>query len=394
MLLLPVPPSSYYLLFREQFEQELLDTIACPGASVELLSVQAGSVLASTVTRYPPGPLPEGSMSPAELEQAVASDPESLFSADFIDDYGPLGPGIVAQVQGNEEDVPADPTDNGGGVGMPMLVIAIVGAMVATVLAVGALILLQRRFRKRRDQGPSYSQVSSYSSQSRSGVQQGLMEITSDELQKALEGAQVLGKGGQAVVYLAHLPKVHREPVAIKKLTGAANSPAFAEEAGAWSFVKEARRLHQLGSNPNIINIYAICPTEGALVMELGQDEQPSLHDCLAGAPFLPWRKRLAFLYDVASALWYIHNQSMLHLDIKPANIIIKQDGKSALLADFGMADEVQESGVASLRHEDSSQQEHVGTKVYKDPFVVNIFRPASDVYSLGVTIIEVVTGQ
>ena len=285
-------------------------------------------------------------------------------------------------------------TTAAAGLTMPILVIAIAGPLVATVLAVGAVLLVQRRLRKSSTQGPSYSQVSSYSShQSRAGVQQGLMEITSDELQKALDGAQVLGKGGQAVVYLAHLPKVHRELVAIKKLTGAADIPGFAGDGGAWAFVEEARRLHQLGSNPNIINIYAICPTEGALVMELGQDQQPSLHDCLSRAPFLPWRKRLAFLYDVASALWYIHNQSMLHLDIKPANIIIKQDGTSALLADFGMADEVQESGVASLRHEESGQ-EHVGTKVYKDPFVVNIFRPASDVYSLGVTIIEVVTGQ
>ena len=379
-------PSSYYLLFREQFEQELLDAIACPGASVELLSVQAGSVLASTVARYPLGPLPGGSLSPAELEQAVASIPESLFSADFIDEYGPLGPAIVAQIQGNEEDVQADPADNTGtGIGMPILVIGIVGAVFATVLAGAALFLLLRQLRERNDQGPSYAQVSSFPDQSRAGgVQQGLMEITSKELQKALEGAQVLGKGGQAVVYGAHLPKVHREAVAIKKLEGAASSPVFAEEA---------RRLHQLGSNPNIINIYAICPTEGALVMELGQDKQPSLHHCLARPPFLPWRKRPGFLYDVASALWHVHSQGMLHLDIKPGNIIIKQDGKSALLADFGMADEVRESGAASLRT-DGSGHEHVGTTIYKDPFVVNVFRPASDVYSLGVTIIEAVTGQ
>ena len=356
-------------------------------------------MLASTIARYPAGPLPEGSLSPAELEQAVASNnPESLFSADFIDEYGPLGPSpaMVAQIQGNEEDVEedaqadaADTTGTGNSI-MPILVIAIVGAVFATVLAGAALLLLvQRRLRKRSDdQGPSHAQVSSFPDQSRAGaVQQGLMEITSEELRKALEGAQVLGKGGQAVVYRAHLPKVHREPVAIKKLTGAASSPVFAEEA---------RRLHQLGSNPNIINIYAICPAEGALVMELGQGTQPSLHHCLARPPFLPWRKRPGFLYDVASALWHVHSQGMLHLDVKPANVIIKQDGTSALLADFGMADEVQESGAASHLQimDDDSGHEHVGTKIYKDPFVVNVFRPASDVYSLGVTIVEAVTGQ
>ena len=368
--------------------------MACPGSSVELVSIQAGSVLASTIARYPEGSLPEGSLSPSDLEQAAVVNPESLFSAAFLDKYGPVGPAMrfVAdepQVQVDDEDVPAE----GAPAGSNMMIV-IVAAVVAAVLfamaaAVVAVLFLRRRRVKEDALGKG---LSGYTQVSPVDAHQVLMEISAEELQRALKGAQVLGRGGQAVVYRANLRKVHREPVAIKKLTGY-SSPVFAGDAGAWSFVEEARKLHVLGANPNIISIYAICPAEGALVMELGQERQPSLHDCLSRPPFLPWRTRLWFLYDIASALWHVHNHRMVHLDIKPGNIIIKQDGKSALLADFGMADEVQKSGAAVLGTGDSGH-DHVGTRIYRDPFIDSVFRPASDIYSLGVTMVEVVTGQ
>ena len=377
--------------------------MACPGASVELVSIQAGSVVASTIARYPEGSLPGGSLSPSELEQAAVSNPESLFSSGFLDEYGRVGPAMMfvaaePQVDDDGENVTAAPPDGaaaaavGSDTLMRVVVAAASAVLSAIAVAIGAFLFLRRLRGKKDALGKG---ISGYTSVSPVDVhQQVLMEISAEELQRALKGAQVLGKGGQAVVYRANLRKVHREPVAIKKLTGSSSSPVFAgDAAGAWSFVEEARRLHQLGSNPNIISIYAICPSQGALVMELGQDLQPSLHDCLARQPFLPWRTRLGFLYDIASALWHVHNHRMLHLDIKPANIIVKQDGKSALLADFGMADEVQESGAAVLGIEDSGQ-EHVGTKIYRDPFIDVMFRPASDIYSLGVTMVEVVTGQ
>jgi serine/threonine protein kinase len=218
-------------------------------------------------------------------------------------------------------------------------------------------------------------------------VEEGLKIMTSEELLLAVNDWSIdrrLGAGGQANVYKARVAW-SRRPLAVKRLSSIQGGGVVQQEEAQATFIQEAEKLYGLGTHPNIIHIYAICPEELALVMELGS---MSLHDGLSRNPLLPWRKRLNFLHDAATALAHVHSSEMLHLDIKPANIIISKDGNDALLADFGMAGKIEPGNSLSAR------SGPVGTVIYKDTYGDGVLRPASDIYSLGVTILEVVCGE
>ena len=402
---------SFAIDFKTDYANGLVNAVSCPETWVEIQSFSAGSVLVSTVVHYPVRDCPAGSMRPSELAQAVSSSPQSLFSFEFLVKYGPLVQALEVFVKQAEEEAQPEPFSD---VAIAVIASMIgIGLLFATASTAALMLWLKRsgtfvfKLRKsglhldyRHHGGLSLLETGEVSNAveplfstststefGRGSVEDGLRIMTSEELVETVNrwsSNRRLGAGGQANVYKAKVAW-SRRPLAVKRLANIQAGGVVRQEAQA-TFVQEAEKLFGLGSHPNIIHIYAICPEECALVMELGSK---SLHDGLAKEPFLPWRKRLNFLHDIATALAHVHSSEMLHLDIKPANIIINKDGNDALLADFGMADKLQPGNSLSTR------AGPVGTVVYKDTFCHDgTLRPASDIYSMGVTILEAVCGE
>jgi serine/threonine protein kinase len=199
-----------------------------------------------------------------------------------------------------------------------------------------------------------------------------------------------IGAGGMARVFKAWDTVLER-PVAVKILHDhLADDPNFKER-----FEREARLIASL-SHPNIVQIYDFKVVENGdlplyyMVMPLitGQTLRGLMAELAANGQTLSYARILTLFSNVADALQYAHSKGMIHRDVKPANILIDENGQ-AILTDFGIARMV-ESG--RLTQEGVS----TGTPVYMSPEQAS-GQPGdarSDLYALGVILFEMLTGR
>ena len=209
-----------------------------------------------------------------------------------------------------------------------------------------------------------------------------MMEDLSGLTIKGYELSERIGAGGFGAVYTADQSTIGRR-VAVKIiLPGFANQPAFIRR-----FESEARLIARL-EHPYIVPLYDYWrdPSGAYLVMRWLQGG--SLRDKLQERPFnLPSAVRI--LDQAASALALAHRNGVIHRDIKPSNILLDEEG-NAYLSDFGIAQELK-------RANDGGRNEGlVGTLDYLAPeqALNEAVGPQSDIYSLGVTLYELITGQ
>ncbi len=148
---------------------------------------------------------------------------------------------------------------------------------------------------------------------------------------KAFGGYEIegeLGRGGMGVVYLARQVELNR-PVALKMLTGHYGPDELRR------FLEEAETAAGL-SHSNIAHIYEVGEHEGAPFFSMEYVENGSLADRLRKD--LPAPNEVAeLLIQVARALHYAHENGVVHRDMKPANVLLDQDGVPKV-ADFGIA--------------------------------------------------------
>nr|MCW1971128.1 protein kinase [Anaerolineae bacterium] len=198
-----------------------------------------------------------------------------------------------------------------------------------------------------------------------------------------------LGEGGFGVVYHARDPKLGRE-VAIKVL-----KPVWLGDPKAVkAFYAEAYHYAKL-DHPHIIEIYDMGESDGQLyiVMRLvrGQTLRQRLQN---SASPLSLAEAIPIIRALAQALDYAHSQKLIHRDLKPANILLRAETGETYLTDFGLArnDEL----ASSLSGTSSQNPNATGTKEYISPEVWNnhAATAASDVYSLGCVIYEMLTGE
>ena len=188
-----------------------------------------------------------------------------------------------------------------------------------------------------------------------------------------------IGSGGMATVYLALQESIDRE-VAIKAMSPAlASDPSFSER-----FVKEARMATL--SHPNIITVYDAGVSNGQnyIVMELatGGNLDTAIQNGLSAA------RVVEIIKSIASALHYSCKKGFIHRDVKPENILFKEDG-SALLVDFGIAKAI--SSGTRLTMVGST----IGSPNYMSPEQARglPLDGRSDLYSLGIVFYEALTG-
>lgn len=200
----------------------------------------------------------------------------------------------------------------------------------------------------------------------------------------------VLGRGGMGTVYLAWQPELERE-VALKVL-----SPTYSSDLTMRKrFRAEARATAAL-HHRHIVPIYDYGEARGVLFFAMERVDGMSLDKHIIAArrgekkPLEPLDAARRFA-GVADALGLAHRRRLLHRDVKPGNILVAADGTFAL-TDFGLAKALDH---ASMRLT-SKGGGFLGTLHYSSPeqAMGDELTPASDLYSLGVTIFEAIAGE
>mmetsp|Transcript_14225 Transcript_14225/g.35936 ORF Transcript_14225/g.35936 Transcript_14225/m.35936 type:complete len:872 (-) Transcript_14225:361-2976(-) len=213
------------------------------------------------------------------------------------------------------------------------------------------------------------------------------------ELQEATSNFALenrIGTGGYGEVFRGVLRS--HTAVAVKRL-----HPDSLQ--GAESLWREVGVLSQV-RHPHIVLLLGACPEGGCLVYELM--EGGSLEDALSRAGAAPpsplsWQDRVRIALEMSTALLVLHQahpQPVFHRDFKPANVLLDAH-RGAKLADVGLARLAYEMGGGANRThvQDTSP---VGTLDYIDPEYLHTgrFGPSSDTYSLGVSLLQLMTGR
>lgn len=192
----------------------------------------------------------------------------------------------------------------------------------------------------------------------------------------------VLGQGGMSTVFRAR-DTLHQRWVALKTL-----SPRLSQRPGFLDlFRREAIALSDL-QHPHILPVYAYGERGGITYIVTKLIEGGTLAARL-GQP-LPLAQCEHYLAHVAAALDCAHQRGLIHRDVKPTNILVDAHN-NCYLADFGIA-----ALVASAHDEVEDTPHIIGTPTYISPEQASGDKPlpASDVYSLGVVLYEMVTGR
>ena len=191
---------------------------------------------------------------------------------------------------------------------------------------------------------------------------------------------EVVGAGGMSIVYKAKCHRLNRN-VAIKVL-----KPEFSNDK---NFVTKFRIEAQASAgltHPNIVNVYDVYDDDGIYFIVMELVEGITLKEYINENGRLPMDKAIDFSIQISSALEAAHESHIIHRDIKPQNIMVNKNG-NVKVTDFGIAKAASSntltSGAMGSVHYISPEQARGG---YSDE--------RSDIYSLGISMYEMVTGR
>lgn len=199
-------------------------------------------------------------------------------------------------------------------------------------------------------------------------------------IQNRYEIIEEVGSGGMSIVYKAKCHVLNRY-VAIKVL-----KPEFSDDTNfVGKFRVEAQSAAGL-SHPNIVNVYDVGEENGYYYIVMELVEGITLKEYIQQNGRLPYQTALDFIMQIAAGIEVAHEHHTIHRDIKPQNIIVSKNG-TLKVTDFGIAKAATSNTIASSAmgsvHYISPEQARGG---YSDE--------RSDIYSLGITLYEMLTGR
>jgi eukaryotic-like serine/threonine-protein kinase len=223
------------------------------------------------------------------------------------------------------------------------------------------------------------------------------------ELPKAIAHYRIikrLGKGGMGEVFLGEDTKQHNRKVALKVLPPELTK----EESRLRRFKQEARAVLAL-NHPNILTIFEIGEADSTLYIATEFIEGETLRHCLWRNP-VKLDEALGIAIQVAMALEAAHAAGIVHRDVKPENIMLRQDrfvrDRFVKVLDFGLAKLTEPESPSSDPEAVTMQITHtspgavLGTSGYMSPEQAQgeAIDPRSDIFSLGVLLYEMVAGH
>ena len=216
---------------------------------------------------------------------------------------------------------------------------------------------------------------------------------------------RVLGQGGFGITYLATQKLLNRK-VAIKEFfmrdfcsrMGDTSSVSLGTEGNRAvmdrymaKFLKEAQTIAAL-DHPHIIRIYDIFQENNTAYYVMEYIEGESLSQLVKKRGPLPEEEVLHYIRAVASALKYVHQRHINHLDVKPSNIMVRRSDHRVFLLDFGLSKQYDAEGNQTSSTPVGISHGYAPMEQYT-PGGVKDFSPQTDIYALGATLYYLLTG-
>src|SRR3989440_1065896 len=191
-----------------------------------------------------------------------------------------------------------------------------------------------------------------------------------------------IGAGGMSTVYCA-LDETRERQVAVKLM----NREVASESDQLERFRREARAVAQL-SHPHIVGVIDAGEDGGRPYIVFECVEGETLKEHIRRAGRLPVPEAVAYAIEIARALGVAHARHIVHRDVKPQNVLIDEEG-SAKVTDFGIARTLDEEGL-------TADGRVIGTTDYVSPeqALGHEVTGQSDLYSLGIVLYEMLTGE
>jgi serine/threonine protein kinase len=191
-----------------------------------------------------------------------------------------------------------------------------------------------------------------------------------------------IGSGGMSTVYLATDVTLERQ-VAVKLM----NREVASDSDQLERFRREARAVAQL-SHPHVVGVIDAGEDDGRPYIVFEYVEGETLKERIRRHGRLPIPEAVAYAIEIARALGAAHSRHIIHRDVKPQNVLIDQEG-SAKVTDFGIARTLEEDGL-------TADGRVLGTTDYVSPeqALGQHVTGQSDLYSLGIVLYEMLTGE
>lgn len=216
---------------------------------------------------------------------------------------------------------------------------------------------------------------------------------------------KVLGQGGFGITYLAIDLSLDRK-VAIKEFfpkdycsrdestsqvtLGTENTAEFVNKLKT-KFLKEAKNIAKF-DNPGIIKIYAAFEENNTAYYVMDFIDGESLSAIVKREGPLSEQRALQYIEKVGHALEYVHAHKINHLDVKPANIMVRRSDNEPILIDFGLSKQYDSEGNQTSTTPTGISHGYAPMEQYNDGGV-KVFSPQTDLYSLAATLYYLLSG-
>lgn len=216
---------------------------------------------------------------------------------------------------------------------------------------------------------------------------------------------KILGQGGFGITYLATQELLDRK-VCIKEfffkdscgrtpkgevILGTVGNKNLVE-LFLKKFIKEAKILSQL-EHPNIVQILDVFKENGTAYYVMDYIKGSSLDDVIKNNGCLNEEQSIAYVSQISKALDYLHQRKINHLDVKPANIMIRHSDNKAILIDFGVSKQYDYDGEQTSTTPIGISHGYAPIEQYS-PGGVSKFSPQADIYALGATFYKLLLGK